>query len=217
MLDMNILDATSNVASLTPQDKSEIFDLEETEIINDKIRDQYQNFENLGTDYLTKSDLTQKQLLFIYEDFLDYVNDTFLPVISYDDLENSPKLTLSTGKYLYWFYIRELPNTILPNMFIHYNIETVEDFDKVILTKSDDNYQRLRIDFTLIISDIIKKINHLRTLDATIVKDRRYRELIYMYNFYLETVDNSGFDKFTKNYLIPVVHKEFINIMLKTA
>ena len=217
MLDMNIVDSPSNIISQTEQDKAEIFDLEETEIINDKIRDQYQRFENLGSDFITKSDLTQKQLLFIYEEFLNYVNDTFLPVISYDDLEVSPKLTLNTGKYLYWFYIRDLPNSILPNLFINYNINSLEDFEKIILTKSKDNYHVLRIDFSIVISDIIKKLNHLRTLDTNIIKDKRYRELIYMYNFYLETVDTGVYESFVKNYLIPVVNKEFFNIMSKTV
>lgn len=217
MLDLNIIDSPSNNISLTEQDKEELFDLEETEIINDNIRKQYQNFENLGIDLISYANLNEKQLLFIYEEFLNFVNDTYLPVITYDDLESSPKLVLSTGKYLYLFYIRDLLNTIIPNLFIHYNISKIEDFDEIILRKSRDNYQNLRIDFALIISDIIKKINHLRTLDSTITKDKRYRELIYMYNFYLETADTGEFGKFVTNYLIPVVHKEFINIMTKTS
>ena len=166
--------------------------------LNEIIKNQYINFNNLGSNLLDHITDPYKQL--ILDDLITYYSENYSPLSI--ELHNTTDL----GLKLYSFICIDFYNTILPSFLEYNNFFSYIEFEKYINNRIN-NIENVKINFIKIIQEIILKFNNLQKLDQFISKDEKFIELINKYDFYQILFNMVDIKQLLENYIMPMFIK----------
>jgi hypothetical protein len=210
MLDILTIDHIDNL--VYPPTGAEFLDMEEYFQQRDIILKQLQDLDNLGVNLL--KDIEEGKIKNkIYQDIIDYTKDNYLVIVNKDYMMNTEELS-QTANIIYQFLCVDGFNVIIPRILEQTNIQSIEQFDRLLFhNKNDQNYVKKHIT-----NNLSSAINILLKLQqfAELTDDESYKELVNRFGNYLELIDFSDCEKFTDNYLRPVLNKYFAQILWRT-
>ena len=150
----------------------------------------------------------------IYQDIIDYARENYLNIIDKDYAVSNIELK-TTGDLLYRFLCVDSFNIIVPKILEDLNIQEIGHFDKMLYhNRFDKDYLKRLI--TRNLSNVIDNLLKLQKIDLKIAEDQQYKDLINTFGNYLEFIDFSDCEKFTTNYLIPLISKSFAKLLWRT-
>ncbi len=82
----------------------------EEDMVEELIKSQYIDLQNLGIDYIEDNGVNDRTLL----EFINYVNDNYLPIINIDMILDSPMYIHIIGRFIYSFICIDMITHILP-------------------------------------------------------------------------------------------------------
>lgn len=209
-IDLNTID---NIGNLVIQPEN-LIDPEEVEDIRKQIERQYIDLENLGIDLLTSKPFQIKRE--ILPDVIQYVDQNYTSVVDISNCLMSPVKLIDVGEKVYKFICVDFFNSILPNYISIINCSCLEDFELFLKNKYKYDYTLVKADLIKVIKDIVIKLSNLKKLDNSIIKNPNYNELLLRYTYYLELVDFGETQRFVENYIIPMLSKNFGQILWRT-
>lgn len=208
------LNTYNHIDNLVYYDQDQFFDQEIYTENHDIIFNQLEDFNNLGQDMFKELDLAEKYEDRILLDIIDFVKENYLNLADKDYIQNSTQLR-TNGKLIYQFLCVDCFNVILPKLLEQFNIQNIDQFDKVINRNiTDINY--IKTQFITNISEILNNLLKLQKIDHTISNDNSYKLLVNRFGYYLELIDFSDSYNFTENYIRPVINKYFNQLLWRT-
>jgi len=167
--------------------------------LNEIIKKQYIDFNNLGSDLLKSINDPYKQM--ILDDLIIFYNDNYSPLAT--ELHDPKDL----GLKLYSFICIDFYNTILPSFLEYNNINNYSEFEIYLSNKMKYDMANIKIQFIKIIQEIILKFNNLQKLDKFISNDTQFIDIVEKYNFYQILLNMADIQLLLENYIIPVFIK----------
>ena len=210
-IDMNTIDNLTQAPIEYLQNDNHIIDREVLENVDNKIKSQYINFDNLGQNLL--NNIADKYKIVIFQNLLNYVNSNYTAVINYDEAMISNKKLIEVGTYVYQFFVIDCYNTIIPNYLNSINCIDINQFDLYFKNTLNNDISNFKTSFIKIIIKIVDELLRLQNIDKTITKDKNYRELLNRYGFYTELVNYGESTGFIFNYFRPVFYKNQSEIL----
>lgn len=174
------------------------------------IREQYEQFKNMGVNVLKKIDNDNIKSRALNE-MMDYITASYFVIdpdvqIPRDSLSESDVDTLDV---IYTLLYVDMFNAIIPtylNKLDYYFDKPVTD---ILPTHNNDssslNYEQIKNSLILITKDIFARLQKLRHLDVTIEDNPSYIDLLSRYRKYIVLLDLPNAEQLVNNYLIPVV------------
>ena len=147
---------------------------------------------------------------------LDYVNDNYMSIVDFDSSIILPQKLLETGNFVYNFICVDCYNTIIPNFLNYANCNSLESFDSLIQNKFRGDYSLVKANLVKIIKNIIDELLKLQRIDASVQTDEMYQKLLFKFSYYMELVDFGDTEKFTNNYIRPLLTKNIDSILWRT-
>ena len=211
--DLNTFDtlgASTNI-NLT---QNPIVDFDRVQELEEPIKAQYIDFEGMGVD-LTKN-IDEEELRIIYRNLIEFVNDNYTAVTEYDIVTSSPKKILQIGHYIYHFITNEAAFNIMPNYLNTYELFTIDQFESHIRYRLKGDPANFKSSLIKVIKSVVTRLENLQKIKKTVVTDVNYIRLLTKYTYYIELVNYGESDRFLYNYMIPVLHKNFDQILWRT-
>jgi len=208
------LNSYEHIDNLVYWEKDQFFDQERYTECKNIIFDQLVDLNNLGQDMFKVLDLEDSIKWKILQDVIDYCRENYLNLIDVDFIQNSTQLE-RIGLTVYNFLCVDGFNMILPNLIDQLKFQNIEQFDRIIIKKSD-NINFIKTQLLTNISDVVESLLKLQKIDHTISEDKSYKLLINRFGYYLELLDFSDSYKFVSNYIRPVLNKYFDQLMWRT-
>jgi hypothetical protein len=209
MLDLNLIDNIGSMVYPPPN----YLDMEEYIERKSVIFSQLQDLDNLGSNLLKdieEGGIKDK----IYRDIIDYTRDNYLEIFDKDYILNSAQLS-QTANTIYQFLCVDGFNIIIPKILEQTDIQSIQQFDRLLIhNRSDYNYIKKHMINN--VGDVLKNLQKLKNIDHVIAEDEQYKNLINRFGNYLELVDFSDCEKFTENYLRPLLNKYFPQLLWRT-
>ena len=206
-IDMNSIDNINNLIIIPDN----FINIEELEMNEDIIRDQYINFNNMGINFIDNIDKSFK--LNIYSNMLNYINDNYLSIVDLDSSMILPQKLIETGNHIYNFVCVDCYNTIIPNFLNHTKCNTLDGFDSLIQNKFHGDYTLVKANLVKIIKNIVDELIKLQRIDLTVQKDEMYQKLLFKFSYYMELVDFGDTELFVNNYIRPLLIKNMDSIL----
>lgn len=210
-IDMNSLDTLDQATISDLQNDNSIIDREELDEINDSVKRQYVDFENLGVNLL--NDVPVKYKLIIYEEMIDFIQNNYADIVNYDETTISPNKRIQIGNYLYRFFALDCYNVLLPNFLSSFNCVTIEQFDLHIKNVYNNDVSNFKTRFYQTIDEITQRLLGLKQIDANVYTDKKYREIIRTYEYYKEIVNFGDSSNLLFNYIRPMFDKNNSDIL----
>ena len=210
-IDMNSIDTLDHATISDLQNDNSIVDREELDEINENIKRQYINFENLGVNLL--EDVPVKYKLIIFEEMIDYIQENYVDVVNYDETTISPNKRIQIGNFLYRFFVIDGYNVLLPNFLNSFNCVTIEQFDLHIKNVYNNDASNFKTRFYQTIDDIAQRLLGLRQIDSKIHSDKKYKDLLKTYEYYKEIVNFGDSSNLLFNYIRPMFDKNSSDIL----
>jgi len=199
--------ADSITLSMDPTiDERTIVDYEELYEIQQLLKNQYENLENMGSNLL--EEVEPKYLVPLFDEMIDFISSNYTAIINYDDAKISSNKTVEIGWLVYKFFVVDGPGTIIPNYMETNNISSVNELDLLLAKKFNNDISNFKTSLVKIIKSIIDQLQKLQLLDKTIIKNHNYQELLNRYGFYLELINYGDSLNFFENYMRRVVWKK---------
>lgn len=211
MLDLNDIDSIHGISSTDIQMSNDIMDRSLLDNYEEQIKEQYENLENLGSDFLSDVPLNYK--LIIMEELLEYINDNYIGIISYNLTEASPSKKIEIGSLVYSFICVDAFNTIIPNYLNNINCTNIEQFDKYYINNLKSDVDAFKSSFINTILSIIQNLNNLELLDKKAVQNENFIHLKKKYQFYIELVNYGDCNNFLNNYFRPIILKHMSDLL----
>jgi len=174
--------------------------------LHEIIKNQYINFNNLGSDLLNYITDPYKQL--ILERLLEYYSNHYSPLAL--ELHD----TVDLGHKIYQFICLDFYNTILPSFLESKKLQNYIQFEKYINNRLN-NLEYVKTEFIKIIQEIISKFNNLEKLDKFISQDQKFINIVNKYTFYQLLFNNIDIKMFLENYILPMFAKNEDEILWK--
>ena len=205
---MDLNDTESMNSSIYP-DQNTLDDL------NNNIKNQYIEFNDLGIDLIENINNTQIVNI-ILEEFVDYVNEYITPVMNFKESEIFGTLNKTNlGLKLYNFLIIDCHITIIPNFLDINHISTFLEFERFYNISLKHDPSLFKANFIKSIQKILNNIQKLEKLDKTIKYDKNYKLLVKKYQFYIESINFGNIDNFLDNYFNPMLSKNIDDILIR--
>lgn len=206
-MDLNDVDTPENV--LSAEIHQELRQKELTGIIEENIKKQYIDHENLGQNFLLsfKSELTEKDKINILTDFVSYTNKNIISIVNLDDLDGDKDRLLLSGSYLYEFVCVDSYASIIPALMEVLGITSIDDLDNIINIKYLNTPVKFKTDLLSTIQITIDQLLKLKNITPDISNDKNYQRLLGKYFYYQELVDYGDTEIFLNNFLRPVINK----------
>jgi hypothetical protein len=173
-------------------------DQEKREQLNLSIKDQYQNFNNLGINLLDNDNdviLSDNNIA----DMIDFVNANYITVNNIDYIIVTAKSIQVVGRYLYELICIDLLNDIIPRILTTYKLSTVDllstDHDKI-----KEYLIQITMDKIIAMRDILSDTNNVNI-----------KMMLYKWSFYLDLFDND-LETFRNEVLTPIIIKYQIQL-----
>lgn len=213
-VDMNSVDTLSSSTNINFIPDDDIIDYDYLEQIEEPIKRQYIEFESLGADLI--NNIPDKYLQIIFRNLIEYVNENYTAVTEYDTVSVSPQKLLQVGRYIYSFICIDCPFTILPNYLNKIEAATIDQFDSYLKNRLANSSGKFKASFAESINSVLDKLQYLQKLRKDVIKDQNYQFLVTKYKYYIELVNYGESNRFLENYLRPVLHKNFSEIIWRT-
>lgn len=210
-LDTNSYNHINNIVYWEPD---QFFDQEKYTECKNVIFNQVEDLNNLGQDMFKELELENNIKLKILLDVIEYVKENYLNLADKDFVLNATQLE-KTGTLVYQFLFIDCFNIILPKFIDKLNIQNINQFDKTVSLRKDDN-NFIKMEFITNISEILNNLLKLKNIDYTIANDEKYKLLVNRFGFYLELIDFSDSYNFLNNFIRPVLNKYFDQLLWRT-
>lgn len=163
---------------------------DEQKLSNILIEDQYQNFNNLGINFLEGKQFSDDN----FANVVDFVNDNYLLINNVDLIMSNAKSLQVMGRYIYELICIDLVNEILPKLLKREQLlpETLLTIDAIELKQ-------------LLMSIILEKIEALREIIQE-VRNIEVKTLLLKWSYFLDLFDND-LEMFKENVLSPIIIK----------
>jgi len=163
---------------------------DEQKLSNVLIEDQYQNFNNLGINFLEGKQFSDDN----FANVVDFVNDNYLLINNVDLIMSNAKSLQVMGRYIYELICIDLVNEILPKLLKREQLlpETLLTIDAIELKQ-------------LLMSIILEKIEALREIIQE-VRNIEVKTLLLKWSYFLDLFDND-LEMFKENVLSPIIIK----------
>ena len=206
---MDLIDVDVPENALSPDVHSELRQQELANIVNENVRKQYQQFDNLGQNYLAMFDLELNELdkIDILSDMISYVNKHLISIVNLDDMNGDRERLLTAGSYIYEFICIDCYSSLIPALMEVLNITSVDDLDGLINLKYLGSPAKFKEDFLSTIQITIEQLKKLEAITPEIKKDKNYQRLLGKYFYYQEIVEYGDTTMFLQNFLRPVINK----------
>ncbi|MFA7202513.1 MAG: hypothetical protein WC188_02205 [Candidatus Caldatribacteriota bacterium] len=210
LIDLNATDSIYNMITF-----EKIIDKEEYSMNENIIIDQYSNFNNLGINFIDNIDNEFKPSIF--ENMLEYVNDTYMSIVDYDSAMLLPQKLLESGQFIYEFVCVDCFNTIIPNFLSSLNCNNLENFDFLVQNRFKYDYSLIKANLVKIIKNIVEELLKLQKIDSNVRNDNAYKKLLFKFTYYMELLDFGDTEKFVNNYIRPVLIKNLDSILWRIS
>jgi hypothetical protein len=180
------------------------------ERVNDLIKTQYLDFENLGINLIEKIDNKYQEI--ILDEFFDFTNESYTP-ISDTQVEILTKNRYLISKKVYQFICVDFYSTILPSFLENNKINSFNQFEKYLMNRIKKDYSKLKGELIKILQNIYNNIKKLENIDKNVNKDPQFKEILNRYSFYIRLINFGDITNFVHNYWLPMFQKneeEFI-------
>ncbi len=209
-IDLNATDSIYNMITF-----EKIIDKEEYSMNENIIIDQYSNFNNLGINFIDNIDNEFKPSIF--ENMLEYVNDTYMSIVDYDSAMLLPQKLLESGQFIYEFVCVDCFNTIIPNFLSSLNCNNLENFDFLVQNRFKYDYSLIKANLVKIIKNIVEELLKLQKIDSNVRNDNAYKKLLFKFTYYMELLDFGDTEKFVNNYIRPVLIKNLDSVLWRIS
>jgi len=207
--DMNTFDVVGNLNPILLPDN--FVNPEDTEAIEQVIKDQYINFNNLGVNLI--NDVNDEFKKDIFADMLNYINENYMSIGDLDACSEFPLKLLEIGNYIYSFICVDCYNTIIPNFLTLTDCMTLESFDTLIRIKYRSNYSLVKANLIKTIKTVVEELLKLQRIDKSIQQEKTYQNILMKYTYYIDLADFGDTEKFVENYMRPMLEKNFDSII----
>ena len=213
--DFNDVDDPKNI--LNAEIHQDLLEKEILNIIQNNIKKQYIDYENLGQNYLHLFDesLTNIQKKEILIDLINYVHHQILPIVDYDNLEDNVERILLAGQYIYEFICVDFLASILPALMEKLNITSVSEFDDIINLKYINSPAKFKNDLLDVLRVVIEQLNKLQSITPDVKNDTNYQKLLGKYFYYQEIITYASLEMFLENFVRPILSKYETDLIWK--
>ena len=188
-------------------------DKDEKNMIEEKIKDQYINLNNLGFDYL--KDISEDELkINVLNDLISFVNNNYTAVVGFDSVFT--KDTKEMGEYIYNFFCIDCYNMILPNLINQIKCYSYEEFERYYKDKLSYDSNLFKNKLILCIKSILDQVLKLSKIDNKITNDLSYKKLVKKYSYYIDLLDFGDASNLVSNYFNPLLIKHFDHILWRS-
>lgn len=202
MIDMNSIDSKEHAS---PSDMQyEEFDREEFNYLNDSIKNQYIELNNIGTNLIKTINPIYYQSIF--DEMIEYISNTYTPIIVSDDIKISPIQSLEFGTIIYEFFIIDCL-TIIPNYMNSINKIDINEFDEYYSTILKNDQSNFKTSFIKTITSILDELLKFQKLDGSIINNIEYKNLLKKYTYYVELINFGSSENFLENYFRQILIK----------
>lgn len=206
---MDLIDVDVPENMLSSEVHGELRIKEFVSIVNDNIKKQYIQLDNLGQNVLATfdNDLRVPDKLNILGDLVAYVNDNLISIVNIDDLDNETDRLLKTGTYVYEFICVDSYSSLIPALMELLGLTSVGEFDELINTKYLNSPAKFKTDFLSTIQITLDQLMKLKSITPVIDSDPHYQRLLGKYFYYQELVEYGDMEMFMNNFVRPVMSK----------
>jgi hypothetical protein len=207
MIDLQTVDSISHISPTEIHKTSNILDdngsLDE---LNEMIKNQYIDFENLGVSMIPKN-ISNNDKIEIYGEMLEYINETYLDVQGLEDILISNTQLVKMGDIFYEFIVISSFNELIPEFLESIRCLNIKQFDRYFKISLMNDSSNLKTNFIKIISNKINIFLRLQQLQSSVIKDKRYQDILKKYNNYIEIINFGNSDNFVQEFLRPIIMK----------
>lgn len=215
MIDINDYDVPEN--ALNPEVHEAIAEKELRDQIDENLKKQYQNLDELGINYLNNINniIDNNSKIFIYDNMLSYIHNNIINIPDIDAIDDDFNRLILISEYVYEFICVDTVNSIIPALMELLNISTVEDFDLIINLKYNESPNKLKEDLLQTIHITLNQLQKLQTISPIVKNDNNYNKLLGKYLYIEELISLCDIDKFLTNFIRPVISKYISDIVWK--
>ena len=213
MIDYSTIDNPNNLVR-RPIGEANI-DWEELQGVDEVVKKQYINFQNLGVDMLKTVPDNYKPAIF--QDMVLYVHNIYTPIADIDNMMTFQQRLMEIGDIVYKFICIDAYNAVIPNFLSKIGCSSLEQFDIVLSKRFNHDYSLVKSSIVKTIKETLENLMRLRTVDQTINTDKSYQETIKKYSYFIELVDFGSTDRFINNYVRPVFAKNESEIQMRQS
>ena len=111
----------------------------EAKQLEERIKDQYKKFEDLGNDLFLNSELkiSNNNKADILKNLMVYVDKNYINISSIDSLDDNSNRLLTEGDYVYQFICVDSVSSLIPAFMEMIKAETIDDLDEQIRDEPD--------------------------------------------------------------------------------
>lgn len=204
MIDLNTIESI-NHASPTDIATSEFVDRDILERIDNHVKRQYIELEDLGSDVL--SQIEDKYKLIVYENFLSYVNDNYLSIYNIEDIDISKSKLLKIGNLVYKFIVVDFYNEILPDFLNKIKVFNIDDFVIYYTASLRNDASNFKTNLIKILISKVELLKNLENIHISVAKDARYKEILEKYGYFIELINFGDSNNFVENYFKRILEK----------
>ena len=196
MIDANTVDSKEHSSLVDLKDEN--FDREEFSYLNDSIKNQYIELNNIGTNLI--KDIETNYLIPIFEEMIEYIDENYVSILIADDAKISPIQLVEFGKIIYEFFVIDCLNTIIPNYMNSIGRINIDDFDVYYSTVLKNDQSNFKTSFIKTITSILDELLKFQKLDGSIINNKEYNYLLKKYTYYIELINFGNSENFLENY-----------------
>lgn len=203
--------------ALSPEVHETLAEQEITENIQELIKNQYQYFDDLGTNYYSehKNLLSFDGKVEILRNLISYVDGKILPISDIENIDDGVERLMFAGEYIYEFICVDNVSSLIPALMETLNITNVDEFDILINTKYSANPGKFKTDYLKVIQMTIEQLLKLQNITPVVKNDENYQRLLGKYYYYQELIDYGDLDMFLTNFIRPIVSKYSSDLLWK--
>lgn len=185
--------------------------------IDQELKQQYINFENMGIDLISDIDDDNEELRTALYEMVEFIHNQYLPIIHYDTIMISPTEFMSSARTIYNLFCVDFYNVIIPNYLENINCLDIDQFDKYFDNTLNGEPQNVRTGFIKVLLNVCDKLKKLSTIDPTIKTNKGFSSLLTRYNSYAEIINFNESTDLVMNYFRPLFIKNKDNLIWRLA
>jgi len=178
-------------------------DFDEMDTMNENIKDQYINLNNLGINILKEIKDNDIKATIIIE-MIQFINDNYTSVVNFESL--FVRDTEQIGGFIYEFFCVDTFNILIPKLITTINCNSRQEFEFIVNKKIKTTFKNK---FILIIKNYLDQLFKLSNIDPKIKNDSQYNNIIKKFSYYIDLIEFGLQDQFVENYIFPLVNKHF--------
>lgn len=205
MFDLNEIDSLTKINPIFETPNFNIINREEYDSINNLVKMQYVDLNNLGKNILEKVEINYK--LLIYDEMLEFVDRNYFSVIDLNLANTFSNKKIELGDYIYKFLCVDCLNVILPNYFNTIGCINLDQFELYLHHTINNDVNKFKNGFIKVINNTIEQCFKLSNIDKTVLDDKKFKDILRRYGLYIEFINYDDNLNFLNNYIIPVMNK----------